>query len=67
LYHSSFIHALARRTRANYETWLGQLVAALHTHLDARDRTFARFLLDLPYVPPDVLALLRELCVEPER
>jgi symplekin len=53
--------------RPNYETWLTQLVAAHHTHLDARDRTFARFLLDIPDVPPDLLALVRELCVERER
>jgi hypothetical protein len=53
--------------RPNYETWLNQIVAAFNTHLDAKDRTFSRFLLDLPEVPMDVMALLRELCVEPER
>ncbi|PCH44216.1 hypothetical protein WOLCODRAFT_138834 [Wolfiporia cocos MD-104 SS10] len=51
----------------NYETWLNQIVAAYQTHLDGKDRTFSRFLLDLPHVPPDVLSLLRESCVEPER
>ncbi|KAI0050978.1 hypothetical protein FA95DRAFT_1555019 [Auriscalpium vulgare] len=53
--------------RPNYDAWLGQIVAAYQTHLDGKDRTFARFLLDLPSVPPDVFALLRDLCVEPER
>ncbi|CCM02435.1 uncharacterized protein FIBRA_04534 [Fibroporia radiculosa] len=51
----------------NYETWLNQIVAAYQTHLDGKDRTFSRFLLDLPHVPPDVLSLLRESCVEQDR
>ncbi|KZT10059.1 uncharacterized protein LAESUDRAFT_673791 [Laetiporus sulphureus 93-53] len=51
----------------NYETWLNQIVAAYQAHLDGKDRTFSRFLLDLPHVPPDVLTLLRESCIEPER
>ncbi|KAF5388652.1 hypothetical protein D9757_004811 [Collybiopsis confluens] len=50
--------------RPNYDVWLGQIVAAYQTHLDGKDRTFTRFLLDLPSVPADVLSLLRELCVE---
>ncbi|KIK60366.1 hypothetical protein GYMLUDRAFT_43667 [Collybiopsis luxurians FD-317 M1] len=52
--------------RPNYDIWLGQIVAAHQTHLDGKDRTFSRFLLDLPSVPADVLSLLRELCVENE-
>ena len=51
----------------NYETWLNQIVAAYQIHADGKDRTFSRFLLDLPDVPQDVLNLLRESCVEPER
>ncbi len=51
----------------NYETWLNQIVAAYQTHAEGKDRTFSRFLLDLPDVPQDVLNLLRESCVEPER
>ncbi|KAF9072274.1 Symplekin tight junction protein C terminal-domain-containing protein [Rhodocollybia butyracea] len=52
--------------RPNYDIWLSQIVALYQTHLDGKDRTFARFLLDLPSVPADVLSLLRELCVENE-
>ncbi|KZT65655.1 hypothetical protein DAEQUDRAFT_696939 [Daedalea quercina L-15889] len=51
----------------NYETWLNQIVSAYQTHLDGKDRTFSRFLLDLPHVPPDVLHLLRDSCTEADR
>ncbi|KAJ7245107.1 Symplekin tight junction protein C terminal-domain-containing protein [Mycena haematopus] len=50
--------------RPNYDTWLNQIVASYQTLLDGKDRTFSRFLLDLPTVPEDVLGLLRELCVD---
>ncbi|KAJ7355393.1 Symplekin tight junction protein C terminal-domain-containing protein [Mycena albidolilacea] len=50
--------------RPNYDTWLNQIVASYQTLLDGKDRTFSRFLLDLPAVPDDVLGLLRELCVD---
>ncbi|THH18059.1 hypothetical protein EW146_g2859 [Bondarzewia mesenterica] len=56
-----------RNWRPNYDVWLNQIVAAYQTHLDGKDRTFGRFLLDLPSVPPDVFTLLRDLCVEPDR
>ncbi|TBU30651.1 Symplekin tight junction protein C terminal-domain-containing protein [Dichomitus squalens] len=56
-----------RAWQPNYETWLNQIVAAYQTHAEGKDRTFSRFLLDLPAVPQDVLNLLRESCVEPER
>ncbi|KAJ2915453.1 hypothetical protein MD484_g4945, partial [Candolleomyces efflorescens] len=50
--------------RPNYDTWLNQIVAGYQTILDGKDRTFSRFLLDLPAVPADVLDLLRDLCVD---
>ncbi|KAJ7672658.1 Symplekin tight junction protein C terminal-domain-containing protein [Mycena rosella] len=50
--------------RPNYDIWLNQIVASYQTLLDGKDRTFSRFLLDLPAVPDDVLGLLRELCVD---
>ncbi|KAG5652625.1 hypothetical protein H0H81_004354 [Sphagnurus paluster] len=50
--------------RPNYDTWLNQIVASYQTLLDAKDRTFSRFLLDLPSVPSDVLGLLRDLCLD---
>ncbi|KAI0272578.1 Symplekin tight junction protein C terminal-domain-containing protein [Gloeopeniophorella convolvens] len=53
--------------RPNYDVWLNQIVAEYQTHLDGKDRMFARFLLDLPSVPSDVFTLLRDLCIEPER
>ncbi|KAJ7281804.1 Symplekin tight junction protein C terminal-domain-containing protein [Mycena rebaudengoi] len=59
-----------RDWRPNYDTWLNQIVASYQALLDGKDRTFSRFLLDLPAVPADVLGLLRELCVDtnsPER
>lgn len=34
---------------------------------DSKDKAFSRFLLDLPDVPPDILDMLRELSVEPEK
>ncbi|KAH6916084.1 Symplekin tight junction protein C terminal-domain-containing protein [Coprinopsis sp. MPI-PUGE-AT-0042] len=52
--------------RPNYDIWLNQIVASYQTVLDGRDRTFGRFLLDLPSVPADVLDLLRDLCVDSE-
>jgi hypothetical protein len=53
--------------RPNYETWLNQIVATYQTLLDGKDKTFSRFLLDLPSVPTDVLGLLRDLCVDAEK
>lgn len=53
--------------RPNYDTWLNQIVASYQTSLDGKDKTFSRFLLDLPSVPADVLGLLRELCVDAEK
>ncbi|KAK2463684.1 hypothetical protein APHAL10511_004435 [Amanita phalloides] len=59
-----------RNWRPNYDIWLNQIVASYLALLDGKDRTFARFLLDLPSIPADVFDLLRELCVDsnsPER
>lgn len=53
--------------RPNYPVWLNQIVAEYQLRLDRKDRMFARFLLDLPSVPPDVFTLLRDLCAEPDR
>lgn len=61
------LKTLTRIQRPNYEPWLNQLVAMHETHMDVKDRSFSRFLLDLPSVPPDLLSSLREMCVEPDR
>ncbi|KAF8892079.1 Symplekin tight junction protein C terminal-domain-containing protein [Infundibulicybe gibba] len=53
-----------RNWRPNYDIWLNQIVVSYQTLLDGKDRTFSRFLLDLPTVPADVLDLLRDLCVD---
>ncbi|KAJ7733250.1 Symplekin tight junction protein C terminal-domain-containing protein [Mycena maculata] len=50
--------------RPNYDTWLSQIIASYQTLWDGKDRTFSRFLLDLPAVPEGVLDRLRDLCVE---
>ena len=65
LFHLILPHDVIQRP--NYDTWLNQIIAAYQTQLDSKDRTFSRFLLDIPAVPPDILALVRELCVDPER
>ncbi|KIJ65684.1 hypothetical protein HYDPIDRAFT_131045 [Hydnomerulius pinastri MD-312] len=61
--------------RPNYDSWLNHIVASYQTVLegkaegkpDSKDKAFAKFLLDLPSVPPDVLDLLRDLSVDPEK
>ncbi|KIK99799.1 hypothetical protein PAXRUDRAFT_822333 [Paxillus rubicundulus Ve08.2h10] len=61
--------------RTNYDTWLNQIVSSYQTILeskadgkpDNKDKAFAKFLLDLPSVPTDVLDLLRDLSVDPEK
>ena len=51
----------------NYPIWLQKLLNAYEARLDMKDRMFSRFLLDIPHVPQDVLQLLRDLCLEPDR
>lgn len=46
---------------------MNQIVASYQTFLDGDDKTFSRFILDLPSVPSDVLDLLRELCIDAEK
>lgn len=61
--------------RPNYDTWLNQIVSSYQTILeskaegkpDSKDKAFAKFLLDLPSIPVDVLDLLRDLSVDPEK
>ncbi|CAL1714714.1 unnamed protein product [Somion occarium] len=66
-YNDQIRSQIDREWRPNYEPWLNQLVAMHETHMDVKDRSFSRFLLDLPSVPPDLLSSLREMCVEPDR
>jgi symplekin len=61
--------------RPNYELWLNQVVSTYQTVLeckpegkpDFKDKAFARFLLNLHSVPPDVLGLSRDLSVDPDK
>ena len=61
--------------RPNYDSWLNQIVSSYQTILeskaegkpDNKDKAFAKFLLDLPSIPADVLDLLRDLSVDPEK
>ncbi|KAH7106040.1 Symplekin tight junction protein C terminal-domain-containing protein [Auriculariales sp. MPI-PUGE-AT-0066] len=51
----------------HYDLWLRRLldgVCITLDDLDARDRTFTRFLLDLPELSNETLAMLRDLCIE---
>ncbi|KAH7914854.1 Symplekin tight junction protein C terminal-domain-containing protein [Hygrophoropsis aurantiaca] len=61
--------------QGNYDSWLNHIVSTYQTILDekpdgkpdSKDKAFARFLLDLPSVPPDVMALLRDFSVDPDK
>ncbi|KAH7927832.1 hypothetical protein BV22DRAFT_1031314 [Leucogyrophana mollusca] len=61
--------------RGNYDSWLNHIVSTYQTVLeeksegkpDNKDKAFARFLLDLPAVPSDVMALLRDFSVDPDK
>ncbi|KDR80507.1 hypothetical protein GALMADRAFT_264472 [Galerina marginata CBS 339.88] len=63
-YNDQIRSAKDRNWRPNYDAWLNQIVVSYQTILDGKDKTFARFLLDLPSIPADVLDLLRDLCVD---
>ncbi|KZP11483.1 hypothetical protein FIBSPDRAFT_800184 [Athelia psychrophila] len=52
---------------ANYPTWLNHIVVSYQTFMNGKDKTFARFLLDLPAVPADVNDLLRDLCLDSDK
>lgn len=74
--HCSFRLTLtSNEQRPNYDSWLNQIVSSYQTILeskaegkpDNKDKAFAKFLLDLPSIPVDVLDLLRELSIDPEK
>ncbi|KIO25859.1 hypothetical protein M407DRAFT_24815 [Tulasnella calospora MUT 4182] len=49
-----------------YDIWVQRLLAAQTPKLDAKDKTFTRFLIDLPSLPPNILSLLSDLCIDPD-
>ncbi|KIY64034.1 hypothetical protein CYLTODRAFT_402460 [Cylindrobasidium torrendii FP15055 ss-10] len=55
-----------QKWRPNYETWLNQIISRWEALLENKDKSFQKFLLDLPDIPNEVLTLLRELCMEAE-
>lgn len=61
------ILCLTSEQRSNYETWLNQVVSRYETLLEGKDRSFSKFILDLPDIPSDIFTLLRELCIDMER
>ena len=46
---------------------MNEIVSTQSKRIDAKDKVFLRFLLDLPSLPPDLIELLRSLALEPER
>ncbi|KAG8920094.1 hypothetical protein FRC01_000934 [Tulasnella sp. 417] len=54
------------RWQSQYDIWVQRLVAAQTPKLDAKDKTFTRFLIDLPALPPNILSLLSDLCIDPD-
>ncbi|CAE6382445.1 unnamed protein product [Rhizoctonia solani] len=50
-----------------YEIWLGRLATSLKARLEPKDKTFAKFLMELPSIPSNVLSLCRELAETPQQ
>ncbi|KAG9104316.1 hypothetical protein FRC06_003605 [Ceratobasidium sp. 370] len=50
-----------------YDLWLVRLAVALKARIEAKDKTFARFLMELPSIPINVLSLCRELAEAPQQ
>ncbi|CAE6402237.1 unnamed protein product [Rhizoctonia solani] len=50
-----------------YDIWLGRLASSLKARLEPKDKTFAKFLMELPSIPPNVLSLCRELAETPQQ
>ncbi|KAG8942711.1 hypothetical protein FRC04_003541 [Tulasnella sp. 424] len=54
------------RWQPQYDIWVQKLLAAQTSRLDAKDKTFTRFLIDLPSLPPNILSLLSDLSIDPD-
>ncbi|CUA78065.1 Symplekin [Drosophila melanogaster] [Rhizoctonia solani] len=50
-----------------YDIWLGRLATCLKARMEPKDKTFAKFLMELPSVPSHVLSLCRELAETPQQ
>ncbi|KZV93110.1 hypothetical protein EXIGLDRAFT_674317 [Exidia glandulosa HHB12029] len=51
----------------HYGVWLRRLLDGYRSRLDAKDRTFARFLLDLPELSDELLHFMRDLCLDQDK
>lgn len=51
---------------SRYSIWALRLVKA-YSELSLKDKTFGALLLDLPSIPPDILLMLRDFCLDNER
>jgi symplekin len=60
-------HTKSPLQQPQYDVWLQKIVSAHQDRPNAKDRTFSQFLLDLPSLPEQILALLREFCTDPEK
>ncbi|KAG8745157.1 hypothetical protein FRC12_014635, partial [Ceratobasidium sp. 428] len=58
---------LSPNREQKYDAWLVRLAVALKARIEAKDKTFARFLMELPAVPAEVLSLCRELAEAPQQ
>lgn len=47
----------------DYVTWLGRILDGYLPKMESHERALSQFLLDLPYLPPNVFTLLANLCV----
>ncbi|CAE6412938.1 unnamed protein product [Rhizoctonia solani] len=52
---------------SQYNIWLGRLASALKARMEPKDKNFAKFLMELPSIPPNVLSLCRELAETPQQ
>ncbi|CAE6440409.1 unnamed protein product [Rhizoctonia solani] len=50
-----------------YDIWLGRLATSLKARMEPKDKTFAKFLMELPLVSSHVLSLCRELAETPQQ
>ncbi|KAG9047536.1 hypothetical protein FS837_002060 [Tulasnella sp. UAMH 9824] len=65
-YNDSIRREMDGRWQPQYDIWVQKLLAAQTPKLDAKDKTFTRFLIDLPSLPPNILSLLSDLCIDPD-
>ncbi|KAF8317119.1 hypothetical protein DL93DRAFT_2134523 [Clavulina sp. PMI_390] len=63
-WYNSTSRSVAEPDYTDYSTWLDKMLAGYLAHIDSSDRTLSQLVLDLPYLPPSVFALLSDLAVQ---